>query len=230
MDIIPAIMPDSFEDLIEKVNLVTSSVSLVQIDVMDGVYVPSRSWPYPVEGDFDQDVARLLIESEEISEIDFEVDLMVSDPAIQAPNWIRAGARRVIIHFSSVDNVVSVIELVRASSVPIDSPLAVECGLAIGVDVDLDQIKDIVPLVDFVQCMGIYRIGYQGQSFAEEVVHKVSGLRRLDSDLIISVDGGVNLDTAPSLIEAGVDRLVAGSAIFNHPNTAEAIAELQRLG
>ena len=84
-------------------------------------------------------------------------------------------------------------------------------------------------LADFVQFMGIKKIGYQGQEFDTEVLDKISDLRKNFPDTIISVDGGVNFENAQDIVEAGVNRLVSGSAIYESDNIREAITELTNL-
>lgn len=84
--------------------------------------------------------------------------------------------------------------------------------------------------VDFVQCMGIDKIGFQRQEFDENVTENIKKLREKFTDLIISVDGGVSLETGAMLVEAGVSKLVVGSAIFNTEDIIETIEEFKNLG
>jgi ribulose-phosphate 3-epimerase len=83
--------------------------------------------------------------------------------------------------------------------------------------------------IQFVQLMGIDHIGFQGQEFDEKVIGRVKHLRLKYPGLPISVDGGVSLENAQSLFEAGADRLVVGSAIFNSDNFVEAIANFKKI-
>jgi ribulose-phosphate 3-epimerase len=105
----------------------------------------------------------------------------------------------------------------------------VEIGLAVGVETDVAVLEPLLQEVSVVQCMGIARIGYQGEAFAPEVIDSVERLRSMDKDVIISVDGGVSLQTAPRLVAAGANRLVSGSAVFAADNTAAAISQLQSI-
>ena len=77
--------------------------------------------------------------------------------------------------------------------------------------------------------MGIEKIGFQGEPFDERVLDQIKALRKQFPEVTISVDGAVDFDTAPELIEAGANRLVAGSAIFNGPDISGAINEFQNL-
>ena len=103
----------------------------------------------------------------------------------------------------------------------------VELGLALNPDTSLDTILPYMEKIDFVQCMGIARIGYQGQPFDERVLTQINQLRVKYPNLPISVDGGVNIETAALLKQAGATRLVAGSAIFGASDVSEAITGLQ---
>ena len=85
-------------------------------------------------------------------------------------------------------------------------------------------------MVDFVQCMGIANIGFQGEEFDERVLNQIKELRSQYKELIISVDGSVNEITAPLLVKAGANRLVIGSAVMNSYDVRETIKEFENLG
>ncbi len=228
IEIIPAIMPESFNDLRSKMNEVKDFVSFVQIDVMDGFFVPSKSWPYETDG-VDSDFEEIVSGKKEmpfLGEIEFEVDLMVSDQEEEVVRWIQAGAGRVIGHVEAVDDVERFIKIALDANVPKDSFLSVDVGLAIGLETSIDVLKPHISDIDFVQFMGIEKIGYQGEEFSERVLSKISSLRKSFPDLVISVDGGVNEDSASLLIDVGVDRLVSGSAIFGASDKGEIIKKL----
>lgn len=208
VEIIPAIMPKSFEDLNKKYSLVKDFVNTVQIDVMDGKFVPSKNWPYTDD-----------IQGKALDKInfDFEVDLMVEKPEAVVEGWIQAGAKRVIIHIESTENIEEVF---------LKIPSDVEVGIALNTTTPNEEIYSLIEKIDFVQFMGIEKIGYQGQAFDERVLEKIASLREKYSRVIISVDGAVNLETAPKLIKAGTNRLAVGSAIFNSSNIKETIKQL----
>ncbi|KKS27876.1 MAG: Ribulose-phosphate 3-epimerase [Parcubacteria group bacterium GW2011_GWC1_42_11] len=224
IEIIPAIMPQSYDDLDEKMSLFVGVVPLVQLDIMDGKFVPARTWPYPRDAHFDAIVA----EEDGMpswEDIDFEVDLMIENPVLVVPKWVSAGAQRIIVHVESMKNGMEDFEKIRAS-VPVG---LIELGLAINTTTPLSVIEQYVDRVDFVQCMGIARIGFQGEAFDERVLEHVRALRSSNTDLPISIDGSVNFDTAQRLVEAGATRLVSGSAILEADNFVSAIAEMKNL-
>lgn len=230
-EIIPAIIPKSYEDLKEKMSLVNGLVPLVQIDILDGKLTPEPSWPYlrqDVDPDFD------LILKEELGFpfwdfLDFEVDLMVKDPENVWLDWITAGASRVIFHIESSKNISELVKEFRNKTVSKGSPLYVELGIAIDINTPNEKLYPLVESVDFVQFMGIEKIGFQGETFDERVVEKIKSFKNQYANITVSVDGGVNFDSAPMLIEAGADRLVSGSSIFQSNDIEEAIEKLKSL-
>lgn len=210
IEIIPAIMPGSFADLNEKYSQVKDFVKMVQIDVMDGNFAPSKSWPYNNVNN----VQGLALDK---IDFDFEVDLMVLNPIDVIERWVKAGAKRVIIHIESVKNIEEVF---------LKIPSGIEIGIAINTITPNEKIYPLIEKINFAQFMGIEKIGFQGQDFDERVLKKIVNLREKFKRVIISVDGGVNLETAPKLIKAGANRLVSGSAIFESDNIKEAIKQL----
>lgn len=213
-------MPKDYEHLDEMVNLFVGVVPMVQLDIMDGKFVPERTWPYPKDAHFDAIVS----EEEGMprwEDINFEVDLMVRDPELAVPKWVSAGARRIIVHVESMVD----FEKIRAS-VPVG---LIELGLAINTTTPLSAIEPYLDKVDFVQCMGIARIGFQGESFDERVLNHMRALRASHPEMPISIDGSVNIVTARTLVDAGATRLVAGSAILEADDFTQAIAEMQSL-
>ena len=94
-------------------------------------------------------------------------------------------------------------------------------------DVFLEKNSDGRRLADFVQFMGIDKIGYQGQKFDEKDFKKISNLRKKYPDVTISVDGGVNFDNYKDLVKAGANKLISGSAIYESENIAESIKLMQ---
>jgi ribulose-phosphate 3-epimerase len=229
--IIPTVMPENEDDFREKIITVYRHVDTIQIDVMDGKFVNSTSWPY---NDFGNEFwYKLKTQEEGLPEwekVNFEVDLMVENQVEEATNWINAGVSRIIGHveaFTSDEMIEEFIELGKNSMV--------EVYLALAPSTDLNRVKKWIDnenennKIDGVQFMGIENVGYQGQPFAEEILKKISELRAEFPDLVIAVDGGVNEETAPELIEAGATNLASGSYIFNASDPKEAIEYLKSL-
>lgn len=230
VEIIPAIIPKSFSHLNEKMSLVSEIVPIVQIDVMDGVFVPEKSWPYIKNPD--PDFTSILKEENGFpfwETIDFEVDMMISNPKENWEKWLTAGAKRIIVHVESTKNLKNFFETVKRDLPSEDSLLYTEIGVAINIDTPNEEIYPLLTSVDFVQFMGIAKIGFQGQPFDERVLAKISDLRGKYPNVTISVDGGVNKENAVSLVKAGASRLVVGSAIFETENIADTLMDFQGL-
>jgi ribulose-phosphate 3-epimerase len=221
IEIIPTVMPESYDDFIEKINRVADFVKTVQIDVMDGKFVPSTSWPYNSESD--KDWENLVNQNEGIphwEKLDFEIDLMVENQIEEARNWISAGVSRAIFHIEALkpedyDEILKI----KEQGVAVAFALVPETP-----DSELEKYLDIAESVQF---MGINKIGFQGQEFEPKVLEKIAELRAKKPDLPISVDGGVSFETARDLADAGATRLSSGSTIFKAADTQRAIENLK---
>lgn len=233
-EIIPAILPEDFDDLREHLALVRGIAPMVQVDIVDGEFAPDPTWPYANDpgGIFE----RLAAEEEAMpfwKEIDFEMDMMVHRAEDTVHDWLRAGAGRIILHVESDTDIAKVLNEVRTISTHTDSVAYTPVGIALNTTT---AIEDITPFfdgddntADFVQCMGIERIGYQGQDFDERVLDTIEAIRMRYPQLPISVDGGVDVDTASQLAEAGATRLISGSFIFESGDIAGAIQQLKEV-
>lgn len=234
-------MPENEDDFREKISTVFRYVDTIQIDVMDGKFVNSTSWPYNDFGNVFWDKLKTQDEGlPEWEKVNFEIDLMVENQIEEAANWINAGVSRIIGHveaFTSDEMITEFIELGKNSMVEVYLALAPSTDVNrikkwIKTDVtgdDLDENSASEYKIDGVQFMGIENVGYQGQPFAEEIIKKISELRVEFPKLIISVDGGVNEETAPELIDAGATNLASGSYIFNSSDPKEAVDYLKSL-
>ncbi len=226
-EIIPAIMPKTIGELDSAVALVRGAVSHVQIDVMDGKMVPPTSWPFP---DFDTETAPFIHEDRGLpfwEDVNYEFDLMIRNPEKFVEKFITLGGARIIIHYESGPKEAIWGAVKKAQS------MNTEVGLAIDTTTPNNVLEEFLTdeqPIDFVQFMGIARIGYQSEPFDERVIPNIKALRSEYPDIIISVDGAVNFDSAPRLVRVGANRLVSGSAIFGSENPRETIRTLQALG
>ncbi|MBM2817819.1 MAG: Ribulose-phosphate 3-epimerase [Parcubacteria group bacterium] len=239
-EIIPAILPEDIDDLREKLSLVSGIVPLAQIDVCDGKFAPTKTWPY--KKGVDETFLRIVGQEEGFpfwDSVDFEVDLMVKHPENIVGDWIATGAKRIIIHIESTPDPLSLFQKIKLEyETSGESSYGVETGAALNIETPNEEVYDLLnevndkgaPAIDFVQFMGIENIGYQGEPFDERVFEKVRELREKFPETIISVDGGVSLENASELIEAGANRLVSGSAIFESGDIAGTIEVFQNLG
>ena len=225
-EILPAVMPSSYEDFKEKVEVVAKYVSWIHLDIMDSIFVDAVSWPYKAE-----DLApfqKIVEEKEQLPHLDslqYEVHFMSEHPEDEIPKWYALGARRFLIHFESINNIDVLEHIILEYSKEGES----EVGISLNAETPVESIESIVKEFDCVQLMAIKRIGYQGESFDEDVIKKIKRLREIYKDGIISVDGGVSLEIAPRLLAAGANRLVSGSAIYGQKNIAESIQKFKDL-
>ncbi|MEI6580690.1 MAG: hypothetical protein WCO07_00790 [bacterium] len=230
IDIIPAILPKNYEDMKNKIALVRGIVPVVQIDLCDGLYVSSKTWPFSTGGGNDDNFLKIINEEEGMpfwQDIDFELDLMVADAVSNFDLYTKLSPKRIIFHIEAVGNLDEFKDFLEGMDVYIRD--SIEIGIAINIATPVEKIFPFVNYIDFVQTMGIDEIGYQGQEFDEKDLIHIKTLKEKYSDLIISVDGGVNFETAPALASAGASRLIVGSVIFKSENIRETISELENL-
>lgn len=220
IEIIPAILPMDFEELEEKISLMSGFVKTVQVDVCDGQFVPNATWPYRKPDDSFKKLVHEEMGMPNWQDLNFEIDLMANRPEERVDEWVRAGASRVIIHAESKG------DLNRALA---NLAERVEIGLALNEETPVEAITPYRELINFVQLMGIDRIGFQHQHFDENVIGRVREVRLKYPGLPIAVDGGVSLDNARQLIDTGADRLVIGSAIFEAENPIDAVEKFKRI-
>ncbi|HRH25003.1 MAG TPA: hypothetical protein PLQ20_01540 [Candidatus Paceibacterota bacterium] len=228
IEIIPAILPQSFRDIEQAVEKVRAIAPTIQIDFCDGKFVNNKTWWWT-----GKEVSRkdAIIKEEEglpyWDSINYEFDLMVSDPLSQMDTFIALGPSKIIFHKKSV-SVESLLNYFE--NLPEITRQMISFGIALDLDDDPVEIAPLVPYLRRIQCMGIEHIGFQGEPFTEKSLELVKKVYDLYGESIrISVDGGVNAKNIPDLVKAGARRLVVGSAIFQSIDPHGTIEELQNL-
>lgn len=188
MEIIPAIIPKTAEDLKEKLEMVKGLAGTVHIDFVNPLPIPS----FIKEG---------------IKGVDFlEAHLMVPHPEEYIADAIKAGFSRVFVHVETLSSEAFAETIHEWKG-------SVEIGAVLEIATPLDAIDSFAHELETVQLMGIAEIGAQGRSFDERVIIRVAALHAKYPHLTIAVDGGVNKKNAEQLIVAGATRLVVGSAL-----------------
>ncbi len=211
-----------------KIALVRGIVPVVQIDFCDGVFVNTRTWPYSTGGNEDYYFRKIMDEEEGMpfwEDIDFELDLMVRDAVENFDIYMKLGPKRMVFHIEAVGDLEEFRNFVEGLDMYVREN--VQIGAAIQIGTPTENIFPIVPHLDFVQCMGAESIGRQGQPSDDRVLEKIRTLAEKFPGLEISVDGGVNMETASDLVAAGATRLVVGSAIFRTDDIIGAIENLR---
>lgn len=225
--IIPAILPQSREDLDEKLLRLQGITNEVQVDIVDGTYASPPSWPYTRSD-------KMPLEPDVITELEsfrFEVDLMVADPGAAIGPWVRAGASRITVHAESASQLPELLQnfQVKYGHDKGFAPELLSLGLALHISTDIALIEPYLDQCDYVQFMGIATIGKQGEPFDRRVLPKLHTFHRKHPEMPIQVDGGVSLQTAPDLLRAGASRLVVGSAFLRNPNLREEMKRFNEL-
>lgn len=222
--ILPAIMPQEFADIGKAVAKISGSARTVQIDIMDGIFVPVSGWPYhPKDAKIWGDLQNHLITLPGMDKIEYEFDLMVMEPENELMEWVELGPSAIVIHLESVRNKLELIELLKSV------PDHIAIGLCIQNGTPLDVLKQYIGYADYIQLMGIDRLGYQGGSFDSKVLSVIEDFREHYPDLVISIDGAVNEKTLPLLVKAGANRFISGSYVFNSENPRERVQKLHTI-
>lgn len=220
-NIVPAVLEKTYGKIKWRVSQVVNTVPLVQLDICDGRYVDTKTYPY--SDDFN--LENLERETEGMpfwQEIDYELDLMVLNPFEEMEKFLAMSPSRIIFHLKSVkDNLDEFIKFKDEYS------NYISIGLAIEQDDNTGEAHEFIAEANFVQCMGIARVGRQGQAFDKKVFELIKEIKSKFPEKEIQVDGGVNTSNISELENAGVSNLIVGSAIFKSENPKLAIEELK---
>ena len=221
MEIIPAILPRDFAEIEEKIELIVGLSKIVQIDICDGKFVSSTTWPYKKQDDNFEAILREERGMPEWEKIDYEFDLMVKNlTEDDARKWLSVGASRLVLHLDSTPDLLPVISVLCG---------LVDIGIAITVNSSIDKIEPFKDKIQYIQIMGIDRIGFQGQKFNPKVLGKIEEVKKAYPHLKIQIDGGVTFENAALLKHAGADKLVTGSALFESENIVDTLADFKAI-
>ncbi len=228
--VVPAVLPATRKDLDEKLEILSAipSVRRIQIDVVDGRFASPATWPYSSAGELERMVKQgdMLPHLHRLS---YEIDLMCLDAESAADAWLALGASRITLHAESTTNLSRLLLNVRHRHGIEEGTGVVSVGLAVSASTDPALLEPHVSHVNYLQFMGIAKIGRQGQPFERRVLERVKSFRAKYPRLAIQVDGGVSQHTAKDLFAAGVTDVVVGSALLKAADPEKAFDELEKL-
>jgi ribulose-phosphate 3-epimerase len=205
--VVPAILTDDPQALAKMVRQAEAFTDFVQVDIMDGRFVPSNS-----------------IVCNDISTVSpklrWEAHLMVKQPEEQLQCFAMAGAEKIVFHFEATSSPLRIITMIRH--------LGVKVGLAVNPETPLTTTLSLADSVDSVLFLTVHP-GFYGAKFLPEVLDKVMELRARKPNLEIGVDGGIKDANIADVARLGLDHICVGSAIFVQPDPGRSFRRLQSL-
>jgi ribulose-phosphate 3-epimerase len=217
--VVPAIIPHTKEQIEDEIKRVAKFAKIIQIDITDGIFVPTKTWPYNGRDlGFFEDLKLEKVGWPEWEDVNIEVHLMIKNPEYSVLDWIKTGASTIVAHIEATDNFQEVIDLCKENLVSI--------GVAIKPSTDISLLEPFITQVDFIQCMGSDMLGKHGVALDEKSVSQIKILHNLYPEHIIAIDIGVNEQTAEELIYAGVTKFISGGVILDADNPEEEFIKL----
>jgi ribulose-phosphate 3-epimerase len=203
VEIVPSILSADIGRLNEQVSeAVAAGADRIQVDVMDGHFVPNLTFgPAVVEA-----VAK-------VTALPIEAHLMIDNPEQFIEAFAKSGATLIEVQVESTTSLYRTVQSIKE--------LGASAGVAINPATSLEALREILPYISLVNVMTV-EPGFGGQKFIVHSPEKIKRLRAMAPDVEIEVDGGIDAQTAPLVVKAGATVLVAGSSVFGFKNGIEA--------
>jgi ribulose-phosphate 3-epimerase len=210
--IAPSVLSADFANIQHDVEMINNSkADWFHVDIMDGVFVPNISFGFPVMKAIKKHAKKPL-----------DVHLMIVDPDRYVTTFNEAGADILTVHLEACTHLHRSIQNIKANGM--------KAGVAINPHTSVSLLENIIADVDLVCVMSV-NPGFGGQKFIRQTYEKIKALKEMivntDSSALIEIDGGVDLNNASLLIQAGADVLVAGNTVFASPDPVQTIADLK---
>lgn len=213
--IAPSVLSANFLSLQEDIDMINNSeADWFHVDVMDGRFVPNISFGMPVIKAIKKAAKKPL-----------DVHLMIVEPEKYFEDFKNVGADILTVHYEASIHLHRSLQAIKA--------LGMKAGVSLNPHTPVDVLKDIITDIDLVLIMSV-NPGFGGQKFITRAIDKVKELKKMINDsgssTMIEIDGGVTVDNATTLVNAGVDVLVAGNTVFSSSNPSDTISQLKLAG
>ena len=209
----PSVLSADFANLGKQVQEAEAAgADYIHVDVMDGHFVPNLT------------VGPLIVQAlRTVTQLPLDVHLMVEEPERWVPEFAAAGASILTVHAEATPHLHRAIQYIKERGM--------KAGISLNPSTSPIALEEVLPFLDLVLIMSV-NPGFGGQSFIQTAIPKIQRVRAMldaiGSNADLAVDGGVNAETAVSVVRAGADVLVAGAAIYNKQETvAQAISRLR---
>ncbi len=207
--IAPSILSANFANLEQDIKKVEPVADLLHLDVMDGHFVPNITFGPP-----------LVKSVRKVTNLFLDVHLMIEEPQKYIKPFTDAGADNITFHIEVTNNPEKIVKMIRDEGKQV--------GITLNPDTPVEKIFPVLDIVDMVLIMSVFP-GFGGQKFIVETLEKVEKIKNRNDKLYIEIDGGINKQTVAYAAQAGVDTIVAGTAIFGADNPAQAAIELRKI-
>lgn len=210
--IAPSVLASDFANLQSEVEMLNKSqADWLHIDIMDGRFVPNISFGFPVMEAIKRHAQKPM-----------DVHLMIVEPELYIERFRAAGADTISVHIEATNHLHRTLQQIKSTGA--------KAGVAVNPHTSIQLLEDVIADVDMV-CLMSVNPGFGGQKFIENTYRKIAAMKDLiiqrNSQALIEIDGGVNQENAPLLLEKGADVLVAGSFVFSSADPIQTIADLK---